>query len=144
MFRTADGAGVDTVFISGYTQSPAEQGKQWLTDAEKSLAKTALGAEHAVSWKRVSDIHELIDGLKGRGTDIVSLESGKGSVHYRSFSPCRDVALIVGNETDGVATELLDKSDAILGIPMRGAKESLNVSVAAGIALFSLNDTMRG
>lgn len=113
-----------------------------MTDAEKSLAKTALGAEHSVPWERVSDIGELFSRLRAEGIEIVSLETGEGSVDYRSFVPKGGVALVVGNETEGVDGNIVRESDVVLEIPMRGAKESLNVSVAAGIALFSLVSTM--
>ncbi len=142
MLRTADGAGVSKIYLSGYTQVPAEQGKKWLTDAEKSLAKTALGAEHTVPWERVSDIGERLSRLRSDGVAIVSLEAGEGSIDYRSFVPTGSVALVVGNETEGIDPDIIRISDAVLEIPMRGVKRSLNVSVAAGIALFSLNDTM--
>jgi len=144
MFRTADGAGVSKIFLSGYTQEPADPGKRWMTDAEKSLAKTALGAEYSVSWERVSDIGGLFSRLRAEGVAIVSLETGEGSVDYRSFIPEGSVALVVGNETEGVDGDIVRESDVVLEIPMRGAKESLNVSVAAGIALFSLESTMEG
>lgn len=144
MFRTADGAGVARVFVSGYTQAPAEPGKQWMTNAEKSLAKTALGAERSVPWERASDIHELVGRLRSEGISIVALETGESSIDYRSFVPEGNVALIVGNETEGVDRELLRLCDDVISLPMRGVKRSLNVSVAAGIALFSLMSTMEG
>jgi tRNA G18 (ribose-2'-O)-methylase SpoU len=142
MIRTADGAGVSKIYFSGYTQAPAELGRQWKTDAEKSLAKTALGAEYGVPWERVSDLFELLATFRADGVEIVSLESDKKSVDYRSYKPRGDVALIVGNETEGVSPEVLEESDVVVEIPMRGAKESLNVSVATGIALFSLMSTI--
>lgn len=144
MFRTADGVGVARIFVSGYTQAPAEQGKRWMTDAEKSLAKTALGAEHTVPWERVSDIHELVGRLRSEKISIVALETGESSIDYRSFAPEGDVALVVGNETEGVDPEVLLLCDAVISLPMRGVKRSLNVSVATGIALFSLMSTMEG
>ncbi|NTW13515.1 MAG: RNA methyltransferase [Candidatus Moranbacteria bacterium] len=142
MFRTADGAGVMKVFLSGYTQTPADPARSWKTNAEKALAKTALGAEYAVPWERADDIHTLMQHLRSEGFAIVSLECGKGGADYRSFVPDRGVALVVGNETEGISGEILRESDVLLEIPMRGTKESLNVSVATGIALFSLASTM--
>lgn len=144
MFRTADGAGVGRIFVSGYTQVPAEEGKRWMTDAEKSLAKTALGAEHAVPWERVSDIHELVGQLRSEGISIVALETGESSIDYRSFVPAERAAIFVGNETEGVDPAILRSCDAVISLPMRGVKRSLNVSVATGIALFSLMSTMEG
>ncbi|MEI7750416.1 MAG: TrmH family RNA methyltransferase [Candidatus Moraniibacteriota bacterium] len=142
MFRTADGAGVSKIFLSGYTQVPAEQDKRWMTNAEKSLAKTALGAEYAVSWEKVGDISEFLKRIRTEKHAIIALETGTGSVDYRSFAPDGDAVLIVGNETEGIDPAILSVCDAIISLPMRGAKRSLNVSVATGIALFSLMSTM--
>lgn len=144
MFRTADGAGVSRIFLSGYTQAPAEERKRFPTDAEKAIRKTALGAEYAVPWERSDgELARLFDRLRHEGYLIVSLEQADGSLDYRDFSPDRPVALVVGNETAGVSGETLAMSDVILEIPMAGVKESLNVSVATGIALFSLTGTMK-
>lgn len=142
MFRTADAAGVTRIFLSGYTQVPADMSREWRTDAEKALAKTALGAEYAVPWECAEDVGALLSRLRSKGFAIVSLECGKGGVDYRSYVPDRGIALIVGNETEGISTDILRESDVTLEIPMRGTKESLNVAVAAGIALFSLTGTM--
>ncbi|MEI6650004.1 MAG: TrmH family RNA methyltransferase [Candidatus Moraniibacteriota bacterium] len=142
MFRTADGAGVSKIVLSGYTQVPAEEGKRFLTDAEKALAKTALGAEQTVPWEKTTEIGSVLDSLRSEGFRIVSLECGENGIDYRSFVPTKNVALIVGNETEGVDAEILGASDTILEIPMKGVKRSLNVSVAAGIALFTLSGTM--
>lgn len=139
MFRTADGMGVSQVFLSGYTQAPAEKGRRFRTDAEKSLAKTALGAEYSVPWDRTGDLPALLGRLRGDGFRIVSLESGVGGWDIRSFEPEGDIALLVGNETEGIGSGTLATSDVVLEIPMRGSKESLNVSVAAAIALFALS-----
>ena len=142
MFRTADGAGVSKIVLSGYTQAPAEEGKRFLTDAEKSLAKTALGAERTVPWEKVTEVGVSLDSLRSEGYQIVSLECGRNGADYRTFVPTRNVALIVGNETEGIDAGILGASDVILELPMKGVKRSLNVSVAAGIALFALSGTM--
>lgn len=143
MFRTADGMGVSRIYLSGYTQAPAEAGKRFLTDAQKALHKTALGAEYSVPWERTEDVSRLLDRLHGEGCHIVSLESGVGGSNIRSFgSGVGDVALFVGNEISGVEVDILARSDSVLEIPMRGVKRSLNVAVAVGIALFQLDDTM--
>lgn len=138
MFRTADGTGVSRIFLSGYTQAPAEQGRRMLREGEKALAKTALGAEYTMSWEQVDSLIPLLTRLRAEGYTIVSLEVDAGGTDIREFRPTGDTALIVGHETDGVASEILATSDAIVEIPMAGAKESFNVSVAAGIALFLL------
>jgi 23S rRNA (guanosine2251-2'-O)-methyltransferase len=138
MFRTADGAGVSRIFLSGYTQAPAEDGRRMLREGEAALRKTALGAEYAVPWEWTDDLPHLLVRLKKDGFTIVSLECGVGGTDIREYHPEGGLALLVGHETEGIAPEILATSDAIVEIPMAGAKESLNVSVAAGIALFWL------
>lgn len=142
MFRTGDGLGVSRIYLSGYTQAPAEKERMALREGEAALRKTALGAEYAVSWERVADPVGLLARLKGEGFSVVALESGVGGTDIARYRPLGDVALVVGHETEGVSPDLLGMSDAVVEIPMRGMKGSLNVSVAAGIALFSLAGTM--
>lgn len=139
MFRTADGMGVAKIFLSGYTQTPAEENRRLLREGEAALRKTALGAEYAVPWERVEDPLALMETLGGDGFTIISLESGVGGTDLRAYRPEGNIALLVGHETEGIASDLLDASDIVLEIPMAGVKGSLNVSVAAGIALFHLS-----
>lgn len=151
MFRTADGAGVDQVILSGYTPCPptlhasATGGPMplYLTQAQKALAKTALGAEQSMPWKRVASFSRLITQLKKDGYEVIALEQAMGSVDYRTYHPQKKVALIVGNEVGGVEEKTMKRCDVILEIPMRGKKNSLNVSVATGIALYQIMSTMK-
>jgi len=124
IFRTADAAGVSKIFLTGYTPEPAP--------------KTALGAEKYVSWGKIRYIVSLLKRLKKEQIKIIALEQAKGAVDYHRFKSKFPVALVLGNEVRGLSKSLLKKCDKIIQIPMRGKKESLNVSVAAGIALFSL------
>jgi len=124
IFRTADAAGVSKIFLTGYTPEPAP--------------KTALGAEKYVSWGKIRYIVSLLKRLKKEQIKIIALEQAKGAVDYHRFKSKYPLALILGNEVRGISKSLLKKCDKIIQIPMRGKKESLNVSVAAGIALFSL------
>jgi tRNA G18 (ribose-2'-O)-methylase SpoU len=142
MFRTADGAGVDEIVLSGYTPVPAKPGAAYLTAAEKALQKTALGAEASVPWRKVASLPRLIGSLRKAGCAIVALEQHEGSVPYDRYRPEGSVALIVGNEVLGIDRRILDAADAVLEIPMHGKKNSLNVSVAAGIALYRIRGTM--
>lgn len=143
IFRTADGAGIEKLYLVGITPQPTAK-KLYLTDAEKTLRKTALGAEENVSWQSVKTIGLLLKKLKEEGYVLIALEQSKQSVDYRSWQPPRGglVALIVGNEIEGVSTNALKQCDAIIELPMRGKKNSLNVSVAAGIAMYHLSATM--
>lgn len=138
IFRTADGAGVDEIYLSGYSPHPPDSMRVHMTQAHKMLVKTALGAEKSVSWKKVRSIGNVIDNLRKNGYQIVALEQSDESVDYRKFRPGKRTALIVGNEPRGVDRRILKKCDAVIEIPMRGKKDSLNVSVAFGIAAYEL------
>lgn len=124
IFRTADAAGVSKIYLTGYTPDPSQ--------------KTALGAENFIPYERRRDISWLIAKLKKDRSNIVALEQSKKSIDYRKFKPKFPLALILGNEVRGLSSAILKKCDAVIQIPMKGRKESLNVSVAAGISLFEL------
>lgn len=137
VLRTADGAGIGKVYMTGYTPSPVDE----MGRIRKEIAKTALGAESSVAWEHIADVGRLIAKLKKEGFSIVSLEQDDDAVDYRVFQPTFPLALIAGNEVRGLSKVLLEKADASVMIPMRGKKESLNVSVAVAIALYRLTDT---
>lgn len=143
MFRTADGAGVDEIVLSGYSPVPPKKDALYLTDADKALQKTALGAEESMVWKKVTSLTRLVNQLRKEGYEIVALEQATGSIDYRQYRGKHKVALIVGNEVGGVAGKVLKNCDVILEIPMRGKKNSLNVSVATGIALYQILSTIK-
>lgn len=130
VFRTADGAGIDKIYLCGITGHPS------VPKAERKISKVALGAQDFVEWEYVSQSWRLVDKLKKDGWQIVSLEQTPKSINYKKFKPKFPLALIIGNEGKGVRKSLLDRSDKIIDIPMRGQKESLNVSVAFGIAAY--------
>lgn len=136
IFRTADGAGVAKLWLTGYTPAPLDQFKR----VNNEIAKTALGAEQSVEWEKRENILELITELKKAGYQILALEQNEKSVDYREIKLAGKTALIVGNEVGGVEPEILNFCDQIIEIPMRGAKESLNVAVATGIAVFKLTE----
>ncbi len=128
IFRTADGAGVNKIYVCGYSPTPDD----------KKVVKTALGAEKFVSWEYHKQTWRLMKKLKKDGVQIVALEQTKKSVDYRQSRPRFPMALVVGNEVKGLSTRILKCCDEIIEIPMHGKKESLNVSVAVGIAIFKL------
>ncbi len=146
IFRTADAAGVKKIYLTGYTPAPTDRfGK-----IRPEITKTALGAEKTVEWEKSKDIGKLITNLKqktrtdlvagqrqGRSLLIVAVEQTPNSIDYKKFKPKYPLALIFGNEVRGISPQILKKCDKIIEIPMAGEKESLNVSVAAGIILFS-------
>ena len=134
IFRTSDGAGVSKVYLSGYTPAPVDRFKR----KNAKLAKVSLGAEDFIPWEAGKEIFSLIDELKAQGFSIVAVEQSEAAVPYTKYKPKGKVAVIFGNEVEGVPKSVLERCDTVIEIPMNGKKESLNVSVAAGIALFSL------
>jgi tRNA G18 (ribose-2'-O)-methylase SpoU len=133
IFRTADAGGVRAVYFSGYTPTPYDQfGKK-----RNDIAKTALGAEESIHSEQV-DPNTLIAHLRAEGFQIFALEQSEDSVDYKDVKVKEKVLLIVGNEVRGISSSLRAKADTTIEIPMHGTKESLNVSVAFGIALFQI------
>ncbi len=134
VFRTADAAGVKKIYLTGYTPVPLDRfGK-----IRPEINKTALGAEKFVEWEYCKNISALLKKLEKQKIRLVAAEQNKKAVDYKKFKPIFPMALIFGNEVRGLSPSILKKCGKILEIPMRGRKESLNVSVAAGIVLFSL------
>ena len=132
IFRTADAAGVSRIYLTGYTPAPEDRFKRKNT----KLSKAALGAEETVPWEH-ADILELISRLKKEGITVVAVEQAPRAHPYTDAPAGGAIAFILGNEVDGVPQDILDACDEIVEIPMHGKKESLNVSVAAGIILFN-------
>lgn len=130
IFRNADGAWFDTVIMTGHTPHPPRN----------DISKTALWAEWFINWEYKKDILTTVWDLKKQGYKIYSVELDKRSVDYTELFQEKEekVALIMWNEINGVNPKLLDLSDKIVIIPMRGQKESLNVSVAAGIVMYAV------
>ncbi len=149
MFRTADAAGIERLYLCGITASPvkpaghgAVRPTDMLGSARKSLEKTALGAEKTVPWEKCGRIADCIRRLKADGYGICAVELAKDAVPYHAASFLKKntdkLAFIVGNEVKGLPKTVLAKCDAVVCIPMHGAKESLNVAVAFGIIAFEI------
>lgn len=136
MFRTADALGVDRVYLVGYTPAPKDK----FNRENKEIAKVALGAEQSVAWESVKEISSLIFKLKKEGNEIVAIEQYEKATDYKNFKLTKPTVFIFGNEVGGVEVDVLSECDKIVEIPMRGEKESLNVSVAFGIALARILD----
>ena len=134
IFRTAEGLGVSKLYLIGTTPTPLDRFGRKRSD----MVKVALGAEETLEWEYRENIVEVLDELKSQNFQIISLEQSERSSDLKSFKPQDVFALIVGNEVDGVSKETLEISDEIVEIEMRGKKESLNVSVSTGIALYQL------
>ncbi len=128
-FRTCDAFGVERLHLTGYTGHPPR----------KEIAKTAIGADQFVEWEHASDPIPVIDTLRNDGWSMIALELTESATDIADYVPENSkVCLVVGNELEGVPTAIMEKSDVVLKIPMLGKKESLNVAVAAGIALHRL------
>jgi len=129
IFRTSDGVMIEKLFLCGYTPTPEK----------KEVIKTALGSQDSVKWEYVKDATEVISRLKNQGVKICALELTNKSVTYYNVSKLDfPICLIVGNEISGVPQELIDLCDFSIEIPQFGIKQSLNVAVAYGIAVFDL------
>lgn len=148
IFRTADGAGVEKLWLCGITPPPFDRFKNIRAD----FAKVALGAEKFVSWASEKDTAVAIVALKKDGYKIIALEQSPRAVPYESAladgdgdgGEGRKIALLLGAEVDGIPDDLLALADRVIEIPMSGSKESLNVSVAFGVAAFELRRQISG
>jgi tRNA G18 (ribose-2'-O)-methylase SpoU len=134
MFRTADAAGIDKIYLTGYTPTPLDRFGRKRGD----LAKSALGAEEFVKWEYKKMVCPVIAKLKREGFKVIAIEQDKNSIDYKKVKLQNKNAFLVGAEVTGIPKNILKKCDIIAEIPMRGRKESLNVSVALGIALFRM------
>ena len=129
IFRTSDALGVAKIFLCGISGKPPHH----------KISKTALGAEERIPFEYYRQTGGLIDKLKRSKINVVALEQDKGAVLYSKFKPKFPLALIVGNEVKGISKKILKKCDKIIFLPMLGQKESLNVSVAFGVAGYEIN-----
>jgi tRNA G18 (ribose-2'-O)-methylase SpoU len=123
IFRTADGIGIEKLWLCGITGYPPQSG----------ITKTALGAQENVPWEYRKDVISLLRELKLSGYQIVLLEQLSGSILHDQFKPRSPVCLVVGNEISGISEELVALCDGAVEIAMDGIKNSLNVGVAFGI-----------
>ncbi|MGB4957089.1 MAG: TrmH family RNA methyltransferase [Candidatus Saccharimonas sp.] len=140
IFRTAEGFGVQKIILSGYTPYPRIENDTRLPHiADKLTAqihKTALGAEKIVPFTYLETLD--LGTLDLAGYRLIALEQDDQSINLRDYDPPAKIALLLGEEVHGITPELLAQVDDIVEIPMQGKKESFNVSVATGIALYAL------
>ena len=140
IFRTADGAGVQHIYLGGTTPDPIDR----FGRIQPAIAKTALGATESVTWEHVGgadtlatqELLAMVRQLQADGFAVVAVEQAPGSVALPEFRAPDRVVYILGAEVAGVQPELVAAADQVVEIPMAGMKESLNVSVTAGIILF--------
>ncbi|MDR2121444.1 MAG: RNA methyltransferase [Tannerella sp.] len=128
IFRTADAFRLEALYLCGVTSTPPHP----------EIRKTALGAEDAVEWLYFADTRDAVRRLKDDGYTVCVLEQAEGSITPDCFMPENDkkYALVLGHEVKGVQQEVVDMADCCIEIPQFGTKHSLNVAVAAGIAIW--------
>lgn len=129
IFRTADAFLIQSIYLCGFTPQPPH----------RDIQKTALGATETVNWKYYNTTLEAVSDLKQQGYAIWAIEQTTESIPLQNIKFNKNpIAVIFGNEVEGVNEEVLNICDAAIEIPQFGTKHSLNVSVAAGIVLWSM------
>lgn len=140
LLRTADGIGVEKVWLTGYTPHPNQTNDHRLPHEaqkiDKQIRKTALGAEESVDWQTHNDVLSLISELKDIGYQVVAIEQTTDSIELQSLKIPHKIALILGREVEGLEPEVVTACDETAEIKMLGQKESFNVVQAAAMALY--------
>jgi tRNA G18 (ribose-2'-O)-methylase SpoU len=134
IFRTAEAVGISKIYLVGYTPCPIDK----FNRVRKDISKSALGAELTVPWIYKKSLISLLNKLKKESYKIISIEQDKNSIDYKKVKLTKKNAFIIGTEVTGIPKNILKRCDEIVEIPMKGKKESLNVSVATGVALFRI------
>ncbi len=135
IFRTADAVGVQKIFLTGFTPTPIDR---FGREVEK-IAKTALGAHNGIVWEYSEYIEDVVTQLQHDDVQVLALEqTQKAHSLYDYEVPEAEIALVVGNENVGVSKQILNSVHMCVELPMYGKKESLNVSVSTGVALYEL------
>jgi 23S rRNA (guanosine2251-2'-O)-methyltransferase len=130
IFRTADAFLVEAIYLCGFTPVPPH----------REIQKTALGATETVAWKHFPDPQSALDELRKEKRKIYAVEQAENSIPLTAFTPAPNepLALIFGNEVEGVQQQLIDRCDGVLEIPQYGMKHSLNIAVSAGICVWEV------
>ncbi len=129
VFRTSDGFAIEKMYLCGFTPQPPH----------REIQKTALGATETVAWEYIENTTDVIAVLKKEGYKIYAIEQVTNSIMLHNFANNWDkIAVVFGNEVDGVSNEAIALCDGAIEIPQLGTKHSLNISVAAGIVLWKL------
>jgi len=134
IFRTADALGIDKIFLCGTTPTPKDRFGRERND----LSKVSLGAEKNVSWKYDLKTESVLKKLKKEKFQIIAIEQDKKSVDFKKIKATYPIAIVMGNEVEGLDKKVLKLCDIIAEMPMKGKKESLNVSVAFGVAAYRI------
>lgn len=136
VFRTCDAFLVEKIYLCGFTPTPPH----------REIQKTALGATESVAWEAIAETPALINNLKQEGYLVYAVEQTHNSVALNQFTPSIDskIALVFGNEAEGVSEEAILACDGAIEIPQFGSKHSFNISVSAGIVLWDIFNKMKG
>ncbi|HZS54885.1 MAG TPA: TrmH family RNA methyltransferase [Bryobacteraceae bacterium] len=127
-FRTADGAGIERLLLSGITARPPKN----------AITKTALGAETRVPWQSVDNAVEALNALRSNAYEIAAIETSNRAIDLFDWRPKFPVCVLFGHEVDGLPARLLELCDTHVRIPMLGLKHSLNVASAGAIVMYEL------
>ena len=144
IFRSADCFGIDKIYLWGTTPRPIDRFGRSVSGPQKEISKTALGAEKDIDWEYIEDIGKLFKQKKKEGFIILAIEQDKKSISIEEFlkiqkqNNIENILIVFGNEVLGLDKNILKKSDHIIEISMKGNKESLNVSVCAGLIMYIL------
>ena len=142
IFRTANGFGINHIYLTGYTPYPKHDNDERLphmsTKINNQIHKTALGAENSTPWSHINDLRKLVNNLVKDRYLIAALEQSSKSIPLNTYKQNGNVALIIGNEVKGIDSDTLRLAKICLEIPMSGDKESFNVASATAIALYQL------
>ncbi len=136
IFRTANAVGIEKIYLCGTTPTPLDKKGAPRND----FAKVSLGAEDIVAWEYIENTIDCVTKLHDEGMYIIALEQDENSVDYKDISLMgkQDIAFIVGHEVDGITRDVLTRVDRTVEIPMLGTKESLNVTIAFGVATYRI------
>lgn len=135
VFRTADAFRIERILLCGITATPPN----------REMQKTALGATETVAWEYFEKTLQAVEQMRKDGYAILAIEQAKGSLALENFDPCKfdKIALVFGNEVQGVDEAIVKDADSCIEIPQFGTKHSLNISVTAGIVLWHVFQHLR-
>lgn len=133
VFRTSDCFAIEKLYLCGITACPPH----------REIHKTAIGATESVEWEQQDDTLSLVQNLQDDGWKVYAIEQTEHTVMLDDFVPEGKLAIVMGNEVDGVQQAVIDQCDGVIEVPQEGTKHSLNISVCTGVVLWDLSRKMR-
>lgn len=130
VFRTSDAFRIEKIYLCGYTAQPPH----------REIQKTALGATKSVDWEHNENIIDVIKTLQSQNVKVIAIEQTENAIMLDDFTVTKSekIAIVMGNEVQGVQQEVIDICDSVIEIPQIGTKHSLNISVSCGVVLWDL------